>query len=223
MAVHTGDLADPPDTERHFTGGMEQFHHPRRVRTDRRNGSAPTLQRAQLLAGLSGRVLELGAGDGVKLTCYPAEVEEIVLVEADPFLRAAAKGIAGRLATPVQILNGDLRGLPVPDASCDAVVCSLVLCCAARVQDALREVRRVLTPDGVLRFYEHQRSANPLMTLAECLVTPVWSRAAGGCHPARDIVAAIREAGFVIENCDRFSFRHFQHVLGVARPARGDG
>jgi SAM-dependent methyltransferase len=219
MAVHTGDLAEPPDIEHHFPGGMEQFHHPRRVRTDRRNGSAPTPQRARLLAGLSGRVLEAGAGDGVKLSCYPADVEEIVLVEADPFLRAAAKRIAGRLATPVLILDGDLRALPVPDGSCDAVVCSLVLCCTSRVRDALAEVRRVLAPGGELRFYEHQRPANPLMTLAESLVTPVWSRAAGGCHPARDIVAAIGEAGFVIESCDRFAFRHFDHVLGTARPS----
>jgi SAM-dependent methyltransferase len=222
MAVHSGGLADSPDIERHLTGGMEQFHHPRRVRADRRKGFAPTPQRTQLLAGLSGRVLEIGAGDGVKLSCYPAPVEEIVLVEADPFLRAAAKDIAGRLATPVRIIEGDLRALPVPDGSCDAVVCSLVLCCAARVQDALREVRRVLAPGGELRFYEHQRSANLLMTLAECLVTPVWSRAAGGCHPARDIVAALGRAGFVIESCDRFAFRHFEHVLGVARPALGD-
>lgn len=121
------------------------------MRTDRRNGSAPTPQRTQLLAGLSGRVLEIGAGDGVKLTCYPAEVEEIVLVEADPFLRAAAKGIAGRLATPVQILDGDVRALPVPGGSCDAVVCSLVLCCAkardaAAVMSAMHAGTIVLHP-----------------------------------------------------------------------------
>ncbi|NRQ37526.1 class I SAM-dependent methyltransferase [Nonomuraea sp. NN258] len=219
MATQTGDLVEPPDTERHYGEGMEQFHHPRSVCAGRREGSAPTPRRRRLLDGLSGRVLEIGAGDGVKLICYPSSVEEIALVEPDPFLRAAAGGVAGSIAVPVQILAGDLGSLPVADASCDAVVCSLVLCCARRLQETLREVRRVLAPGGELRFYEHQRSANPVVALAESLVTPVWSRAAGGCHPARDILAGLRQAGFVVESVDRFAFRHFDHVLGVARPA----
>ncbi|GAA3585676.1 hypothetical protein GCM10022419_079630 [Nonomuraea rosea] len=161
MALSTGDSADPSNAGRYFDSGMEQFHHPRPVRT----GPAPTPQRLRLMAGLSGRILEIGAGDG----------------------------------------------------SCDAVVCSLVLCCATRAQETLGEVRRVLTPGGELRFYEHQRSGNPAVTLAESLVTPFWSRATGGCHPARDTVAAIRQAGFDVEIVDRFTFRHFNHVLGVAR------
>ncbi|MEV4110011.1 class I SAM-dependent methyltransferase [Nonomuraea sp. NPDC049695] len=217
MAARMGDLVEPPDTGRHFTEGMEQFHHPRPVCS----GSEPSPQRRRLLAGLSGRVLEIGAGDGVKLTCYPESVDEIVLVEPDPFLRAAAKRIAEHLSTPVRILDGDLRHLPVEDASCQAVVCSLVLCCAARVQETLREVRRILVPDGELRFYEHQRSGNPAVTLLESLAAPLWSRAAGGCRPSRDTLAAIREAGFVIENLDRFAFRHFDHILGVARLSTG--
>ncbi|MFI9437773.1 MULTISPECIES: methyltransferase domain-containing protein [Streptosporangium] len=69
--------------------------------------------------------------------------------------------------------RGDLRRLPVADGSCDAVVCSLVLCCAARVRETLREVRRVPAPRGELRFYEHQRSGNPMVTPAESLMTPL--------------------------------------------------
>lgn len=216
MAVDAGDHIDSLDIGKSFTSGMEQFHHPRRVRADRSDGAAPTPQRRQLVVGLSGRVLEIGAGDGVTLSCYPAAVEEIVLVEPDPFLRAAAKGIAKRIPTSVRVLDGNLRYLPVPDGSCHAVVCSLVLCCAAGVQETLREVRRVLVPGGELRFYEHQRSDNPMVTLVESLLTPLWSRVAGGCHPARNTVAAIQQAGFVIESLDRFRFRHFDHVLGVA-------
>ncbi|TMR89229.1 class I SAM-dependent methyltransferase [Nonomuraea basaltis] len=236
MAAKTGDRVGPRDTERFFTGGMEQFHHPRRVRNGRGKEYAPTPQRQQLLAGLGGRVLEIGAGDGVKLSCYPASVEEIVLVERDPFLQAAARGIATRIATPVQIIDGGLRRLPVADGSCEAVVCSLVLCCAVLccavlccavlccavpVEETLREVRRVLAPGGELRFYEHQCSGNPVVTLAERLVTPIWSRTYGGCHPGRDILAAMEKAGYVIESVDRFAFRHFEHVLGIARPDAG--
>ncbi|MFE3453736.1 class I SAM-dependent methyltransferase [Nonomuraea sp. NPDC059194] len=193
---------------------MEQFHHPRPVRI----GSRPTPQRERLLGGLTGRVLEIGAGDGVKITCYPADVEEIVLVEGDPFLRAAAQLAADLVTTPVRVLDGGLTRLPVPDASCDAVVSSLVLCCSPSAIATLQEVRRVLRPGGELRFYEHQRPGNQVIAVCENLVSPLWSRALGGCHPARDTLAAIQHAGFAVHGVERFAFRRVSHVLGTARP-----
>lgn len=190
---------------------MEQFHHPRPVRA----GNRPTPQRERLLGGLTGRVLEIGAGDGVKVTCYPAGVTEIILVEGDPFLRAAAQQAAREAPVPVRILDGGLTRLPVPNASCDAVVSSLVLCCSPSVTDTLREVRRVLRPGGELRFYEHQRSGNRLVALCESLL---WSGALGGCHPARDTLAALQHAGFAVDGVERSVFSHVSHVRGTARP-----
>ncbi|GAA0966433.1 hypothetical protein GCM10009555_008280 [Acrocarpospora macrocephala] len=210
---------EPPDTSGKLGRGMEQFHHPRPVRVGGRGSSRPTEQRDRLLSGLAGSVLEIGAGDGVKLTCYPREVEEITLVEPDPFLRAAARLAAASVATGVQILNGDLTRLPVPDGSCDAVVCSLILCCAPRLETTLAEVRRVLRPDGELRFYEHQPSPKPIAVLAERVASPLWSRVCGGCHLARDTVAAIERTGFTIERLDRFPLHRMSHALGTARPA----
>ncbi|WP_433348848.1 class I SAM-dependent methyltransferase [Microtetraspora malaysiensis] len=209
----------PPDTRRDLGRGMEQFHHPRPVCTGRGNASRPTWQRELLLAGLTGTVLEIGAGDGVKLACYPAGVEEIVLVEPDPFLRATARLAASAVATPSRILDGDPTRLPVPDASCDAVVCSLVLCRTPRPEATLGEVRRVLRPGGELRFYEHQCSDLSAVALAQKAMAPLWSRIAGGCDLSRDIVAALGRAGFAVERLDRFSFHHVTHVIGSARPA----
>ncbi|MFC7382346.1 class I SAM-dependent methyltransferase [Sphaerisporangium rhizosphaerae] len=218
MTLRTLALAGPPDP-RHARGrGMEQFHHPRPVCVGRGEGTRPTPERRKLMAGLSGRVLEIGAGDGVKVTCYPSGVTEIVLVEDDPFLRAAAGDAATGVAIPVRVLDGAAERLPVPDASCDGVVCSLALCRAGDAQAALAEVRRVLRPGGRLHFYEHQRSEHATLTLAERLVTPVWSRVAGGCHPARDVLAAMTAVGFAIDGLDRFQLFHVNHVLGVARP-----
>ncbi|MFI6501296.1 class I SAM-dependent methyltransferase [Nonomuraea typhae] len=195
--------------------GMEQFHHPRPVCTGRGSATRPTLQRERLTAGLAGRVVELGAGDGVKLTCFPPAVDEIVVIEPDAFLRAAAAQVAAALPRRVSITAGRLDRLPLADASCDAVVCSLVLCCAP-VERTLAEARRVLRPGGQLRFYEHVRSASPVLAFAEVLVSPLWSRAAGGCRPGREPVTAIAAAGFTLENLERFSFRHVSHVLGTA-------
>ncbi|MFG1684278.1 class I SAM-dependent methyltransferase [Nonomuraea sp. NPDC049269] len=97
----------------------------------------------------------------------------------------AARAVAADLSIPVRLLDGDLARLPVPDASCDVVVCSLILCCSSRVTGTFREIRSLLRPGGELRFYEHQRSNRWPVALLSGLVTPLWSRAADGCHPAR--------------------------------------
>ncbi|MEV0584564.1 class I SAM-dependent methyltransferase [Nonomuraea sp. NPDC050310] len=195
--------------------GIEQFHHPRPVGVGRGSSIQPTEQRKRLLAGLTGLVVEYGAGDGVKLSCYPSSVQEIILVEPDPFLRGAAEQIASGSVIPSRVVDGSLTRLPVPDQSCDAVVFSLVLCCAP-LQSALAEARRVLRPGGELRFYEHVRSPNPLFALTEALVTPIWSAASGGCHPTRNPLPAIEAAGFTVAHLERFVFLHISHVLGAA-------
>jgi len=80
----------------------------------------------------------------------------------------------------------------------------------------------VLRPGGDLRFYEHVRSAHRPIAIAEDLVTPMWSRFAGGCHPNRDSVAAITAAGFDVSSVERFGFSpqrgvpRTAHVLGRA-------
>ncbi|MEO3871154.1 class I SAM-dependent methyltransferase [Nonomuraea sp. B12E4] len=215
MVVHVPQPSIPAEIRDGVGWGMEQFHHPRPVRC----GGMMTPQRRQLMEGLSGRVLELGAGDGVKLTCYPATCEEIVLVESDPFLRAAARLVAEDVPVPVRILDGDASRLPVESGSYDTVICSLALCCAPRLDEALDQVRRALRPGGELRFHEHPRSAHPVLALAEEMMTPVWARVCGGCHPARDLVTALEGAGFTIDRLDRFTRWRVSHVIGSAHAA----
>ena len=86
----------------------------------------------------------------------------------------------------------------------------------------LAEVLRVLKPGGLLLFYEHVRSAHRVLAAAEDLLTPLWSRLAGGCHPNRDTAASIEEAGLTLQSLERFGFSvlpgnpPLAHVLGVA-------
>jgi hypothetical protein len=86
----------------------------------------------------------------------------------------------------------------------------------------------VLIPDGELRFYEHVVSRRAGMSRAQATVDRLfWPRMAGGCHTARDTEAAIRHAGFDIEQCRRLSVKPCfaaivvaPHILGAARPTR---
>jgi SAM-dependent methyltransferase len=178
--------------------------------------------RRTLLDGLTGVVCEVGSGQGLNFGHYPNTVTRLLAVEPEPTLRSHAVEAAGRAPITVEVFDGAADVLPLDDATCDAVVTSLVLCTVPDQAAALAETRRVLRPGGELRFYEHVRSAHRLVAIGEDLVTPIWSRFAGGCHPNRDSVAAITAAGFAVTSVDRFGFSPQRgvpptaHVLGRA-------
>jgi len=209
---------------------LAQFQHPRFARMyerisaeSERRGTAG--HRDRLLAGLSGRVIEVGAGNGMNFSHYPDTVTEVVAVEPDNHLRALADQATARAAVPVRVVAGHATALPAEDASFDAAVTSLVLCSFPDVPAALAEIRRVLKPGGELRFFEHVRSNHLVFGMLQDAITPLWSRVGGGCHPNRNTGAAIEAAGFGIEQIDRFSYaplRFFPkhtHILGRARTA----
>jgi ubiquinone/menaquinone biosynthesis C-methylase UbiE len=104
---------------------------------------------------------------------------------------------------PVEISPAGAEALPFPDASFDTVVSTLVLCTVPDQEAALDEVRRVLRPDGRLLFIEHVRAAGAAARWQDRL-EPLWRRLLGGCHPDRETVAAIEEAGFEIDLFESF-------------------
>lgn len=192
------------------------------ARAERRGA---TEHRRRLLAGLSGRVVEVGAGNGLNFAHYPATVTEVVAVEPEPSLRAAAEQAAQGAPVPVTVRGGTAEELPLGDAEMDAAVASLVLCSVPDQGGALAELRRVVRPGGELRFYEHVvprcQPKRTILQLADR--SGLWPLIAGGCHPARDTGAAIEAAGFQIERSERFGFSasaiepSVPHILGIAR------
>jgi ubiquinone/menaquinone biosynthesis C-methylase UbiE len=152
--------------------------------------------RDELLADLAGVVCEVGAGPGLNFIHYPTSVTRVIAVEPEPTLREHALAVAGSAPVPVEIRDGTADALPVEDASCDAVVLSLVMCTVPHPAAALGEARRVLRSGGQVRFYEHVRSTHRVVALAEDVMAPLWARFAGGCHPNRDTVATLDAAGF---------------------------
>jgi ubiquinone/menaquinone biosynthesis C-methylase UbiE len=185
--------------------------------------------RQRLVAGLRGRVVEVGVGTGASFAHYPGEVVEITAVEPEPRLRSSAEAAAASASAPVDVVAGVASSLPVEDGWADAVVVSLVLCSVPDQSAALREFRRVLAPHGELRFLEHVRAATPALSRVQrALDATVWPRVGGGCHSHRDTVRAIERSGFALTAVDRFDFPDLPgplrgptspHVLGTARPA----
>jgi ubiquinone/menaquinone biosynthesis C-methylase UbiE len=184
-----------------------------------------TDHRRRLLEGLRGTVVEIGAGHGLNFPHYPPEVKEVVAIEPEPTLRSQAETAAESASVPVRVLAGVADELPLEDESVDAAVASLVLCSVPDQQRALAEIRRVLRPAGELRFYEHViPRSQPKRVLFQVIDrSGIWPAIAGGCHAARDTTEAIMQAGFDIEEIERFGFsaQRFEplipHILGSAR------
>jgi ubiquinone/menaquinone biosynthesis C-methylase UbiE len=178
--------------------------------------------RQELLAGLTGRVVEVGAGIGSNFAHYPAGVTEVVAIEPEPYLRAKAQEAAAAAPVPVRVVEGLADALPLEDESVDAAVASLVLCSVPDQAVALAELRRVIRSGGELRFYEHVLSNRASRRRVQRFMDATfWPRIAGGCHMTRDTRGAMEQAGFMVQRSRRFPFPPgtfgIPHILGSAR------
>ena len=188
---------------------------------ERRGGAE---HRRKLLAGLSGRVVEVGAGSGANFAHYPTTVNEVVAVEPEPYLRERAQRAAALAAVSVSVGDGGADRLPGDAGSFDAGVAALVLCTVPDQQRSLAELFRVIRPGGELRFYEHVVAHRKWEARYQRFADATfWPHVAGGCHLARDTTTGIERAGFQIETCERFPFTPAPflppdpHILGIAR------
>lgn len=178
--------------------------------------------RRALLSGLEGKVVEIGAGNGLNFPHYPDTVTRVIAMEPEQRLRHLAC-IAGDTApVPVEVVDGFAEHLSIEDDSIDAAVVCLVLCSVADQSVALREIRRVLKPGGQLRFLEHVRADTPgLARVQRVLDATVWPRLAAGCHTGRDTARVLKQTGFTFERLERFVFPNPRtptsaHILGTA-------
>ncbi|MFD7811439.1 class I SAM-dependent methyltransferase [Streptomyces sp. NPDC059785] len=153
--------------------------------------------RDRLLTGLSGRVVEIGAGNGLNFAHYPGTVSEVVAIEPERLLRKLAVEAAVRSEVPVDVVPGTSEALPVKSEAFDAAVLCLVLCSVRDVRRTLGELRRVLRPGGTVAFFEHGAGGGRTMSLTQrALDRTLWPPLNGGCHLSRDPIAALRDAGF---------------------------
>lgn len=151
-------------------------------------------RRRRLVAGLTGRVLEIGVGTGLLLPHYPPGAAVVAIdIDATGFARARAR------RPSVRLVRADAERLPFADASFDAVVAALAFCSVPDPERGLAEVRRVLRPGGALRLFEHVRPPGALGVVFDRL-DPLWYRLNGSCHLDRRTDRAVLAAGFRVRD-----------------------
>ena len=180
-------------------------------------------KRRELLARARGRTLELGSGTGANLGLYPGRVTELVLTEPDAHMRARLEGKVASECPNAEIVAAGAERLPFPDSSFDTVVATLVLCTIPAPRKALKEISRVLKPDGRLLFLEHVRSEDAGAARWQDRLERPWGWFGRGCHPNRDTVAMINESALEIGDLERDQLPKAPPivrplVVGEARP-----
>jgi SAM-dependent methyltransferase len=155
--------------------------------------------RRENLAGLSGRVLEVGAGIGTNFALYPDSVTQVVAVEPEHRLAVRARDAAADAHIPVVVSDEAVENFSAAEPF-DAVVCSLVLCSVSDPDSVLQQVLLWLRPGGELRYLEHVASGGIRGRFQQLVDATIWPRLCGNCHTHRHTEESIRAAGFEVDN-----------------------
>ena len=142
--------------------------------------------------------MEIGAGTGINLPHYPVG-QKPLLCEPDAQMR---KQLQKKLSGPqqqIQVTNWSAERLELPSESVDTVVSTLVLCSVKDQQLALKEIVRVLRPNGQLLFIEHVLSDREKIVRWQTRFEPFWRCACGNCHLTRATASNIAASGMLIE------------------------
>lgn len=161
-------------------------------------------QRAKIVPLARGRVVEIGIGSGLNLPHYdPARVSSITGIDPDEHIwkRSAARRAAADF--PIDRIGLSGESIPLDDATADTVVVTYSLCTIPDPVSALREMRRILKPDGEILFCEHGQAPDAKVARWQSRIDPIWKHIAGGCHSGRNIPALFKQADLNIETLDQ--------------------
>ena len=169
--------------------------------------------RQQLLSQARGRTVEIGSGTGLNSAHYPEDLDELVLIEPDPAMRARLEKRLSRRSRRAQLVDAPAERLPFADASVDTVVSTFVLCTVDAPDVALREIARVLRPDGQLLFLEHVRSESPTLARWQDRLAGPWRRFAQGCRCNRATAQLISACGLKLDSVREASWHAMPPIV----------
>jgi ubiquinone/menaquinone biosynthesis C-methylase UbiE len=173
-------------------------------------------RRRWVVGGALGTTLELGVGTGLNFPYY-GQVRHLVAIDPEPSMLRKARLRADHAPVDPALVRGVGEALPFRTAAFDTVISTLVFASIPDPYAAAAEVRRVLKPDGRLRFFEHFRSDQRVLAYFQDAVTPLWRHLFAGCQPNRDVVQILQQAGFQMLEVVKFRRTFLLH--GVARVA----
>lgn len=157
-------------------------------------------QREKIVPLAEGDVLEIGFGSGLNLPFYDRrKVRKLWALEPSEGMRRKARPMVEAAALDVEFIGLPGEEIPLDDGSADTVLVTYTLCTIADAVRALKEMRRILKPEGSLLFCEHGLAPDAEVRRWQHRVNPTWQRIAGGCNMDRDIPGLLAQGGFEVK------------------------
>jgi len=156
-------------------------------------------QRQKIIPLARGHVVEIGIGSGHNLPFYDQhKITQLTGIDPDKYVWEKSAKKRAAFSKPLQRLGLSGESIPMGDNCADTVVVTYSLCTIPDPVKALREMRRILKPEGKLLFCEHGKAPDIRVQKWQDRVDPLWSKIAGGCHSGRNIPALLAAAKFQV-------------------------
>lgn len=158
-------------------------------------------QREKVVPLAYGDVVEIGIGSGHNLPFYDQnKVTKLIGIDPDEDIWKRSEKKRAQFHKPLERLGLSGENIPLPDSSADSVVVTYSLCTIPDPVMALKEMRRILKPEGQLLFTEHGKAPDAKIEKWQHRIDPFWSKIAGGCYSGRDIPALLTQSGFTLHD-----------------------
>jgi ubiquinone/menaquinone biosynthesis C-methylase UbiE len=160
------------------------------------------------------KVLEIGFGTAINLKFYPENVKHIIAIDANEGMLKQAKKKIDESKIKVEMIHQSSESLPFDDNSFDAVVSTYTLCSIKNVDVALKEIYRVLKPNGRYYFLEHGLADKPFTQKLQHLLNPIQNIWADGCNLNRDMKKLIEASGLKIIELKNYYMKRDPKIVG---------
>ena len=147
------------------------------------------------------RVLEVGVGTGKNMEFWPLNCR-VTAVDLTPGMLGIARRRANSLNRQGDdLILADVQHLELPSAIFNTVVATFVFCSVPEPIQGLREIGRVVRPDGQILLLEHVRIDRPILGTLMDALAPLIVRL-NGASINRRTLENVRVAGLQIEQVE---------------------
>jgi ubiquinone/menaquinone biosynthesis C-methylase UbiE len=153
--------------------------------------------RKEVIGSLNGKILEVGVGTGKNVPYYPSSSEVIGIDISPQMLRKSKEKVTMFRGRSIKLSQMNVQHLTFAENYFDTVVCTFVLCSVPDPIIAVREMLRVLKPDGQLILLEHVLSKIPLIAVIQKLFNP-FTRGIFGYNIDRDTITNLKYGNALI-------------------------
>ncbi|WP_428850471.1 class I SAM-dependent methyltransferase [Nostoc sp. DedVER01b] len=178
-----------------------------------------SLRKLSLFANLQGTVLEIVPGTGPTVPYYPKDIYQTG-IQPKPHTHSYLQKQVEKLGLNIDLRIGNAEWLDAEDNSIDTVVSNLVLCSVPNIDYTLQAVLRVLKPGGRFLFIENIAvPKGTLLRKIQSKINPGWKVIDDVCHPDRETLIALENAGFTNIHYEQFEAKMpiiSPHIIGIA-------